>query len=256
MKLSCTSDLLCPGLPDFCAAVHTAGELGLPGVALSLAPGSPFTVDSFDLGDLSCLYEAQGHHVEIQCLYGLEIPALEPEAEILNLKKAILLAHAFDSQLVTVRPGFKAGERPAEVLVEILKEAADLGADLDVCLGLEPVAGSPCDSLHSALDLIDAADSSHLGLVYNPALHRFSDEKLPVNAAEAVKEYLLMAVLRQGEGGDVKDAHQALLLLHKAGFDDYVLCHDAGGAGADRAKIATLLDYVAKLSREERFRPC
>ena len=260
MKLACSTDLLIPLSDDLGAAVHKAAERHLHGLGISLTPASPFHMGILDPGEISFIREAREHQVKVMCLYGLTLFDKEPEAEKSYLKKAICFSHAVGSELVSLRVGFKAGERPMESLRETIAEAADFAEDLDICLGIEPRKDSAVDSLSAALDLIDSVDSSHFGLVYNPAFHHFSDEKLPVNAAEVVKSYLLMIVLTPEDGADPRETHKALLLLHKAGFDDYVLCHAEGHEAEDlsEAKEETegLLAYLKELEKEERFSSC
>lgn len=260
MKLACSTDLLIPLRDDLGAAVHKAAESHLQGLAISLTPASPFHMGILAPGEISFLKDARHHHVKVMCLYGLTLFDKEPEAEKSYLKKAICFSHAVGSELVSLRVGFKPGERPLESLRETIAEAADFAEDLDVCLGIEPRKDSAVDSLAAALDLVDAVDSSHFGLVYNPAFHRFSDEKMPINAAEVVKSYLLMVVLTPEEGADPKETHQALLLLHKAGFDDYVLCHAEGHEAEHlseaREEIKGLQDYLKELEKEDRFTSC
>ncbi|MBR5901601.1 TIM barrel protein [bacterium] len=260
MKLACSTDLLTPLSDDLGLAVHKAAERKLPGLAISLTPASPFHMGVLEPGNISFLKEARAHRVKVMCLYGLTLFGKEPEAEKSYLKKAICYSHAVGSELVSLRVGFKSGEKPVESLRETIAEAADFAEDLDVCLGIEPRSDSAVDSLSAALDLIDSVDSSHFGLVYNPAFHRFSEEKMPVNAAEVVKSYLLMVVLTPEEGTDPKETHQALLLLHKAGFDDYVLCHAEGHEAQHlceaREQTEGLLSYLKELEKEDRFTSC
>jgi sugar phosphate isomerase/epimerase len=260
MKLACTTDILIPDSEDLSLAVHKAAERGLAGVAISLTPASPFHMGNLSTGSLPFLKEARHHNVRVMCLYGLTIYGREPEAEKSYLKKAVCFSHAAGSELVSLRVGSKPGEAPPEVIREIIADGADFAEDLDVCLGIEPRKDSAVDSLAAALNLIDSVDSTHFGLVYNPAFHRFSDEKLPVNAAEVVKSYLLMIVLTPEEGTDPGATHQALLLLHKAGFSDYVLCHAEGHeaahlSGAEK-ETEGLLAYLKELEKEDRFTSC
>jgi len=260
MKLACTTDLLIPDSDDLILAVHRAGERGLDGLAVSLSPASPFHMGNLKVGDVSFLKEARKHKVEVMCLYGLTLFGKEPEAEKSYLKKAVCFSHAVGSELVSLRVGLKPGEAPLEVIEEIVRDGADLAEDLNVCLGIEPRKGSAVDSLHKALDLIDAVDMSHVGLVYDPAVHRFADEPMPVNAAEAVKSYLLMVVLSPDDDLSPEDTHKALLLLHKAGFEDYVLCNAEGHLAHHKSaaldEFKGLRDYLAELGKEERFSSC
>ncbi|MBO7434800.1 TIM barrel protein [bacterium] len=260
MKLACSTDLLIPLSDDLDAAVHKAAERHLHGLAISLTPASPFHMGILSPGNISFLKEARAHHVKVMCLYGLTLFGREPEAEKSYLKKAVCYSHAVGSELVSLRVGFKPGERPPESLREIIAESADFAEDLDVCLGIEPRIDSAVDSLSSALDLIDSVNSSHFGLVYNPAFHRFSEEKMPINAAEVIKSYLLMVVLTPEEGTDPEETHRSLLLLHKAGFEDYVLCHAEGHEAEHLSEAAEqtegLMKYLKELEKEDRFTSC
>ena len=260
MKLAATTDLLIPDAEDLGLALHRAAENGLGGVAISLTPTSPFHMGNLKTGDVSFLKEARHHGVEVMCLYGLTLFGKEPEAEKSYLVKAVCFAHAAGAELVSLRVGIKPGEAPLEVIREIIKEGADLAEDLNVCLGIEPRKGSAVDSVSSALDLIDSVDSTHVGLVYDPAAHRFSDEKMPVNAAEAIKSYLLMIVLSPDDELSAEETHKALLLLHKAGFEDYVLVTAEGEfahhMGEGRENFKGLKDYLGELAKEERFTSC
>lgn len=256
MKFGCTTDLLSPLNDDLGSVIHHAAELGVSGLALSLTPRSPFTVNSFSIGNLPFMKEARHHHVKIQSLYGLEILGAEPEAEMDYLKQAVLLSHALGSELVSLKLGFRKGAKPLGVAKEIVEETVDFAEDLDICIGIEPALETDLDSVAATLDFIDSFKHQHIGLVYNTALHRFGDEKLPANAAEIIKSYLLMVIIDQDAAGDFMSAHQALLLLHKAGFEDYVVLSGREGLALDKEKIQKFKDYLNELKREERFISC
>ena len=261
MKLASTTDLLIPDADDLGLAVHKACERGLEGMAISLTPTSPFHMGNLKPGSkLPFLQDARHHKLHIMCLYGLTLFGKEPEAEKSYLKKAICFSHAVGSELVSLRVGIKPGEAPLEVIKEIIADGADFAEDLDVCLGIEPRKDSAIDSVSSALDLIDSIDSTHLGFVYDPALHSFGDEKMPVNAAEVIKSYLLMIVLSPSDERNVEETHKALMLLHKAGFEDYVLLNAEGHAAHHmseaKEEFAGLKAYLAEIGKEERFSSC
>lgn len=261
MKLACTTDLLIPDSDDLELAVHRACERNLEGMAISVTPTSPFHMGNLKPGsDLPFLRHARHHKLSVMCLYGLTLFGREPEAEKSYLKKAVCFSHAVGSELVSLRVGIKPGEAPLEVIREIIADGADFAEDLDVCLGIEPVKDSAVDSVSSALDLIDSVDSTHLGFVYDPALHSFSDEKMPVNAAEVIKSYLLMIVLSPSDERNVEETHKALLMLHKAGFEDYVLLNAEGHAAHHMSEavdeFAGLKAYLTEIGKEERFSSC
>lgn len=261
MKLASTTDLLIPDSGDLELAVHKACERGLDGMAISVTPASFFNMENLKPGSsLPFLQHARHHKLQIMCLYGLTLFGKEPEAEKSCLKKAICFSHAVGSELVSLRVGVKPGEAPMEVIKEIISDAADFAEDLDVCLGIEPVKDTAIDSLSAALDLIDSVDSTHLGLVYDPALHSFSDEKMPMNAAEVIKSYLLMIVLSPSDERNVEETHKALLLLHKAGFEDYVLVNAEGHMAHHMSEavdeFAGLKAYLTEIGKEDRFSSC
>ena len=230
MKHSCSSQALAAaGATDFRRMIDAAAVCGFDGVDLEFAPGSIVSPAEFSFRETGALVQyALAKRVEVQCIGGgaFRSPRMADEWE--GIARLISVAHALACPLVrVVMPplGDEARfDEEYDAALALLREALDFARELDLCIGIEPAAGSYAATIDEALAVIEDANRRNLGVVYNPAVEAAGGGGSPDEAVERARGLLLL--VRLAGGGDASIARRAfdaaLNAARASGFSEYV----------------------------------
>jgi sugar phosphate isomerase/epimerase len=229
MKASCSTALLTgAGAHDFASYTRLAAELGFHGINIDLGPHSIFSPDSFPFHTCGHYVRcAQELAVDIHCISGMHISDTTMEQQTLMLRKMICISHALACPLVALTlpgPPETDSRRDFRRLIELVRDAVEFAQDIDICLAIEPAAGSCIKSMEHAAEFVDEVDRLNIGIVYNPAYHDMSSEKAPTAAAEIYKSYMLMIRLEPDTATAITHGRydELLKIFRTVEFTEYV----------------------------------
>jgi len=108
--------------------------------------------------------------------------------------------------------------------IAVLRETAQCARDFDICLAIEPGAGTLARTLDDAVDLLDDLECSNVGLVYNPGYLAAHEGEAPAQAVPMANEFMLLMELsaRQTDAVACGVFDEAVRMARAAGYGEYV----------------------------------
>jgi len=255
MKYSCSSVLLnSAGARDVPAMLDLAADAGYQGVMLACEQGGGFDPEAFSFRTSGAVVRhAIDRGIEIQCIGSACLQACEPDTDGEQLRRDVCIAHALACPLVCFsappHPGEKQFEHGYGRFLTIVREAIECARELDICLALQPSAGTMATTMDHVVNVVDDVDRPNLGVAYPPGFLSRSHGESATQAVAGSEGFLLMTQLDGIGGRDLLDGvfDAALDALRDASFSEYVcdcgplqLSESRGATGALRARVECL----------------
>jgi len=197
MKTSCSTNLLnAAGAENIMQAIDLADKLGFDGINIETDDKTFFSIEDFSfLKSSEIARHAITREIEIQCLNISAVDFNEIKKEISRLSKAASIAHALSCPLVAFSTSvldektgiFKQFEKTSE----IIKKAAKLADDFDICFAVEAAQNSLTDTFEKALQLFVEVDEHNFGVVLNSISFNKNNLKQLGNDIDLIDESLL-----------------------------------------------------------------
>lgn len=226
MKLSCSSALLAgAGASALDDMIVRAAAMGVNGILLDL-PATPPTAAAFSFrASAQLVVQAQAHAIEWHCVRGAPCAAADRAQQTEELKRLVCVAHALACPLVsfTAPAATTTFDDAYDGLVAMVRDAADVARDLDICLAIEPADATLIRTADHAVDFVDDVAGRNLGIVYNPGALAQSGGEEPAAAVAMLRDYLLLVCL---QGADLlaiqrNEFDHAVRLVQRTGYHEY-----------------------------------